>query len=131
MVIHSLRRASLEALGSSRVCPSATTTFKAALRSYGDLGRDRQRNEGLLQRHEQGCVEPSGGARRSSPSSFSPDWCAELAPTSPKLVKGRFSTKFVIAISEPRYVAAAKHLSTVVNHGCHAAERRHNQSEET
>jgi hypothetical protein len=35
-------------LGSSRVCPSATKTFKAALRSYGHLGRDRQRNGGLF-----------------------------------------------------------------------------------
>jgi hypothetical protein len=41
------------------------------------------------------------------------------------------SLRSSLAISEPRHVAAAKYLSTVVNHGCHAAERRHNQSEET
>jgi hypothetical protein len=43
----------------------------------------------------------------------------------------KHSRKFVVAISELRYVAAAEHLSKVVNHGCHAAERRHKQSEET
>jgi hypothetical protein len=30
--------------GSSKTRSSATTTCKAALKSYGDLGRDRQRN---------------------------------------------------------------------------------------
>jgi hypothetical protein len=39
--------------------------------------------------------------------------------------------KFVVAISEPRHVVAAEHLSKVINHGCHVAERRHKQSEET
>jgi hypothetical protein len=31
----------------------------AALRSYGYLGRDWQRNEGIVQRQPQGCVEAS------------------------------------------------------------------------
>ena len=43
----------------------------------------------------------------------------------------RNSRKFVVAISEPRHVVAAEHLSKVINHGCHVAERRHKQSEET
>jgi hypothetical protein len=49
------------------------------------VGRDRQRNEGILQRHYQGHVESSGGFEDpklplSVPSSV------QLAPTSPKLV---------------------------------------------
>ena len=38
--------------------------------------------------------------------------------------------RFIGAISELSHVAA-KHLSKVVSHGCHTAELRHEQSEET
>jgi hypothetical protein len=41
------------------------------------------------------------------------------------------STKFVVAVSEPRHVVAAEHPSNVINQGCHVAERRHKLSEET
>jgi hypothetical protein len=34
--------------GPSRVCPSTTKTFEAALRSCGYLGRDRHRNQGVF-----------------------------------------------------------------------------------
>jgi hypothetical protein len=83
-----------------------------------------------LQRSGQGCVGPSRGLEDPNVPLSVPSG-VQLAPTSPKLVEGQFSTKLVVAISEPRHVAAAKYLSTVVNHGCHAAECRHNQSEET
>jgi hypothetical protein len=84
----------------------------------------------VLQRPGHACVDPSRGLadpkfRLSTPTGV------QLAPTSRKLVKGQFSTKFLIAISEPCHVPAAKLLSTVVNRGCHAPERRHNQSEES
>jgi hypothetical protein len=54
---------SVRSLGSSRVCPSATKTFKAALRSYGDLGQDRQRNQGFFSGLDRGVSTPREGSK--------------------------------------------------------------------
>ena len=53
---------SVRSLGSSRAYPSATKTFKAALRSCGNLGRDRQRNR----RFFSGILRGVSGAREGS-----------------------------------------------------------------
>jgi hypothetical protein len=48
---------------SSRVYPSATKTFKAALRSCGNLGRDRHGNRGLLSGMLRGVSDPCEGSK--------------------------------------------------------------------
>jgi hypothetical protein len=53
-------------------------------------GRDRQRNEGILQRHDQGRVERSGGLGDPKLSLSVPTG-VQIAPTSPKRVEGVFS----------------------------------------
>jgi hypothetical protein len=53
------------------------------------VARGQQRNRGFFG----GIVRGVSIAREGLeilPSSFSPDWCAELAPTSPKLVEEAF-----------------------------------------
>jgi hypothetical protein len=54
---------SVRSLGSSRISPSATKTFKAALRSCGTSGRDRQRNRGLFSRTLRGVSKPPEGSQ--------------------------------------------------------------------
>ena len=58
-----------------------------ALSSYGYQGRDRQRNQGIIQWHGQGCVERLRGLEDPNLSLSIPS-DVQLAPTSPKLVEG-------------------------------------------
>src|SRR5215207_9126134 len=52
--------------GPSTVRSSATKTFKAALRSYGYLGRDRQRSRGFFSGMVRGVSNPRGGSKMLS-----------------------------------------------------------------
>jgi hypothetical protein len=54
-----------------------------------DIWGDRQRNEGIVQRHGQGGVEPSRGLEDSN-LPLSALTSVQLAPTSPKPVEGEF-----------------------------------------
>jgi hypothetical protein len=63
-------------------------------------GRDRQRNEGILQRRSQGCVEPARGLEESNLALSDPTG-VQLAPTSPKFAAAGFSKVRVIALGYP------------------------------
>ena len=76
--------ARLSPLGSSRVYPSATKTFKVALRSRGNLVRGSAEKSGFLKRHGQWCVGPSLGLEDPNLPLSIPTG-VQLAPTSPKL----------------------------------------------
>jgi hypothetical protein len=49
--------------GPSTVRSSATRAFKEPLRSYGNLGRDRQRNRGFFSDMVRGVSEPREGSK--------------------------------------------------------------------
>jgi hypothetical protein len=53
------------------------------------MGRDRQRNEGIVQRDGQGCVERLRGLGDPNVPLSIPTG-VQLAPTSPKLMEGSF-----------------------------------------
>src|SRR5215208_727057 len=76
--------------GPSTVRSSATRAFKTSLEAREYSGSGRQRNQGILQRHAQGCVEPWRGFRDPIVPLSVPTG-VQLSPTSPKLVEGRFS----------------------------------------
>jgi hypothetical protein len=50
-------------------------------------GAGSAKESGILQRRHQGC-RALARARRSLPSYFGPEWCVELAPTSPEFGEG-------------------------------------------
>ena len=53
----------VRSLGASTVRSSATRAFKAALSSYGNVGRDRQRNRAFLSGMLRGVSSPSEGSK--------------------------------------------------------------------
>src|SRR5215217_7001830 len=73
--------------GPSRACSSVTTTFKVALRGYGYLGQGSAEEPGILQRHDQGCVDVSLGSTDPILPLSAPTG-VQLAPRSLKLVEG-------------------------------------------
>ena len=77
--------------GPSTACVSYKGILKAALSSYGNLGRDQQRIRGFFSGMVRVVSNPREGSKSLTHSTFGPDWCAELAPTSPKLLEEEFS----------------------------------------
>jgi hypothetical protein len=69
---------------SPSACSSATKAFEAALRSYEDLGRDRQRNWGYFSGMFRGVSNPREGSKILT-YLFRPSTGVQLAPISPKL----------------------------------------------
>jgi hypothetical protein len=94
--------------GPSTVRSSATRAFKEPLRSYGNLGRDRQRNRGFFSDMVRGVSEPREGSKILTFLSRPRQVCSSLLHlrsvwkvNSPKFAAAGLSEVRVIALGYP------------------------------